>query len=91
MKDLVRMAIYYDSVDKLIADFEQFLENNTPSIQNVAFPPHGVPRSEKELSIYIQNWGLKYQIIEVKSKLNTPLKNITVVVATNWGKIIGEI
>lgn len=64
--------------------------NNTLSIENVQFP-NGVPGTKEGLLAHIDDWSKKYQIIEVKSKLNTPLKNITIVAGTNWGKIIGEI
>ena len=74
VKDFVRQTFVFSSVNELVTAFEAFVNNR----HHVVRPRCGIGIDEQ------------YTIIEVKSKLTTPLQNITLVVMCT-GMIIGEL
>ena len=74
LKDIVRLTFFYKDVDSLKASFAQFYENSIPNCVDQTWD-----RSTLYNLFKIQG---KYTILEIKPKLNTPLLNVTVVVAS---------
>jgi hypothetical protein len=82
IKDIVRMAFYFPDALSLKEAFIEFQKKSSPSCLNVSLN-HGYK---------IMNEGQKtFTIMEIKSKLTTPLQNVTMVVCSVGGAVIGEV
>jgi hypothetical protein len=82
IKDIIMMAFYFPDALSLKEAFIEFQKKSSPTCLGVIFN-----RGYK-----IMNEGqTAFTIMEIKSKLTTPLQNVTLVVSSVGGAAIGEV